>query len=469
MSSKQDSVRVEKLTDGVAMAAVPQGNVLFGCPPEILKRLVSRKWAMPDTVVVPETHVAGHSSLISLEFPLYHFLFVQRGLEQRRQFQVISTHRERSLLMEMLRITVLGPDAKEMKRVGLPSDLADEIAQETTYLALKSPETQKPYRIDEMVRFRGLDGGERSTLYPATAEHPEVQLERLQGDAFRLWSGEQAHDITLRHDEVPTPPYVIQGSPFDTRPGQFRLAVLGHSNGFDPNDAANGYLINIDGRLIMWDAPAYFRDHLQAFEVEPDQIEALIISHVHEDHIDMVESFRKPPFAVYATPEVFYSMLVKVRAVLGCSLLEARRRYDYRPIDVTRPMQIAGANFRFFHAVHAIPAVGCRIEKAVVDAKGQTKKGVLHISGDHLSRRILESMQLAGGISDRRFAFIQSLLQGDETLVLMDAGGGLIHGEHQDYADSSLKIAFMHTPTIKDALPEGQFLVKSGQQLNVLP
>ena len=125
------------------------------------------------------------------------------------------------------------------------------------------------------------------------------------------------------------------------------------------------------------------------------------------------------------------------------------------------------------HAVHAIPAVGCRIEKAVVDAKGRTKKGLLHlsrhISGDHLSRRILESMQLAGGISDRRFAFIQSLLQGDETLVLMDAGGGLIHGEHQDYADSSLKIAFMHTPAIKDALPERQFLVKSGQQLNVLP
>jgi hypothetical protein len=251
--------------------------------------------------------------------------------------------------------------------------------------------------------------------------------------------------------------------PFDDSPGQFKVTVLGRSNGFDPNDPANGYLLNLDGKVLLWDCPAYLHQHLRALKVDPQAIEAVVLSHVHEDHIDVSESLRDPPFELYATPEVYFSLLVKLSAVYGCSREEAKRFHRWHPIEVDKPMKILGAEVTFFHSVHAIPAVGCRLTKKI-----GRKLGVLHISGDQLSMAALKAMHEKGGLSNARFAEMQGLLKGDETLVLMDAGGGIIHGDYRDYLDRNTRVAYMHTGIIPEELPAGKELVKSGQVLDVL-
>src|SRR5574341_73043 len=108
------TAKLEKLTEGSFLFCSPQGNILFGCPPEILKRILASNLPMPDTVLLPEKLHHFHSSQASLEFPLYHFLFVQRGLERRRRFQVVANRRQCDGLAEMLRVTVVGPTAEEM-------------------------------------------------------------------------------------------------------------------------------------------------------------------------------------------------------------------------------------------------------------------------------------------------------------------------------------------------------------------
>jgi hypothetical protein len=117
---------------------------------------------------------------------------------------------------------------------------------------------------------------------------------------------------------------------------------------------------------------------------------------------------------------------------------------------------------QFFHSVHAIPAVGCRIQ---LNAGG--RRGLLHLSGDHLSLEALNKLHEQGGISQRRFDFIGGLLQGNETLVLVDAGGGAIHGDFRDYLKLPGRVAFMHTGLIQEQLPKGKELVASGQLLDV--
>ncbi len=185
---------------------------------------------------------------------------------------------------------------------------------------------------------------------------------------------------------------------------------------------------------------------------------------MHEDHIDVSESLRDPPFELYTTPEVYFSLLVKLMAVYGCSMEEAKAFHHWHPIDAAQPrMEIAGASFEFFHAVHAIPALGVRVEKTI-----DGKRGLLHISGDHLSNDSLDQMYKAKGIAPERHKQMHSLLTGEETLVLIDAGGGAIHGDFHDYQDIPGRIAFMHTGLIQEELPENQQLVASGQVLDVI-
>ena len=47
--------------------------------------------------------------------------------------------------------------------------------------------------------------------------------------------------------------------------------------------------------------------------------------------------------------------------------------------------------------------------------------------------------------------------------MIMDAGGGMIHGDYRDYLTIRTSIAYMHTGLIQDELPEDKHLMKSGQ------
>ena len=462
-TEEKSAVKISKMSEGAYLFCSPQGNILFGCPPEILKRILAAHLPMPDTVVVAENLHHIHSSQASLEFPLYHFLFVQRGLERERQFQVVANGRQCKGLEQLLRVTVVGPTEQEMVKAGTDPSLAKEISKETTHLSLKHPKTGKPFAINEMVNFLPVETGGQCVLYPSKDKNPEVRLERTGPSTFRVLYGEDVYDLGLSVSAEQSPVYKIKQKPMDRAAQQFKLTVLGRSNGFDPNDPANGYLINMDGKLVLWDCPAFMHSHLKKMKVDPGEIDALILSHVHEDHIDTSESLRDKPFDLYATPEVYFSLLVKLSAVFGCSLDEAKRYHKWKPIQVGKPMSICGATFQFFHSVHAIPAIGARITK-----KSGGKTGILHISGDHLSHEALEAMKKNGGISKRRSDYVMNLLDGNESLILMDVGGGAIHGDYRDYLDYDGRVAYMHTGLIQDKLPKGKHLVSSGEVLDIL-
>lgn len=457
--------QLHKVTEGSYLFCSPQGNVLFGCPPEILKRIMASHLPMPDTVVLPEKLQHFHSSQASLEFPLYHFLFVQRGLERGRKYQVVARPEQCEGLMDLLRVTVIGPEEKEMVKAGTPPGVAHELYRETQYMSLKSPATKgQPYSIPEMINFFPLSNGQNCEVYPAQEKMPAVFVERKGPAEYRILYGEEAYDIDLSVSALQAPNYEIEHQKFDDSEGLFQITVLGRSNGFDPNDPANGYILNIDGKVILWDCPAYLHLHLKKMGLSPARIDAFVLSHVHEDHIDTTEALRDTPFELYTTPEIYYSLLVKLAGVFGCSLEEAKKYHNWHPIDIdSQPMDICGAKFGFFHSVHAIPALGARIEKTV-----NGRRGLLHISGDHLSYQALKVMHKEGGISDERYNQMLSLFDGSETLILVDAGGGAIHGDYREYLKSQGRIAFMHTGLVNEELPPSMQLVSSGQVLDVL-
>ncbi|PCI25314.1 MAG: hypothetical protein COB67_10765 [SAR324 cluster bacterium] len=460
-----------QITEGATLYSSSLGNILIGCPPEILKKLLSRHAPMPDTVVIPGTLQKFSSSQACLEFPFYHFLFIQQGLARGKKFKVFAQKDVCEKLADMLRVTLLGPDWDEVlqveQRLGIPQRLnlkkVKQILAEVRFLALKAQDGHS-YLCDELVTFIPLAIGETQVVYPAFEKHPEVQLSRTGLDQFTLrCNRELTYQQEISSAQVPS--YEIKGIQVESleRESQkiFTLRCLGASEGFDASQPANGYLLRFQGKWFLWDCPAFLRSHLHAVGLEFSDLEGIFISHVHEDHLDIMQTLEPGhQVPIYTSPEIFHCMLLKLSANLNCDYDQARAYYDFHPIYADEPFELFGAQIEVFYSCHAIPALGLNLR--VPNSEGESR---LFISGDHLAQRVIQQLAKAGVYSPERLQELETRLPPTEkyNLILVDSGAGMIHGDPTDYFKNPNQVLYMHTGKPIQNIPEHHGILKSGQ------
>ncbi|MBF0288483.1 MAG: hypothetical protein HQM14_11755 [SAR324 cluster bacterium] len=463
MGHKKQHLMLHSVMEGSSLLETPTGSTLFGCPPEILKQILFQKLPIPNSIVLPAKLYRRHCSQAAIEFVFFYYLFIHNGLEKYGKFRIFGTNSQCRLLKESIRIVLIGPTEKEICEQGMPKQLAVQLSKEMQYMALQNPKTNQNYTVDEVLDWNVLEVGQQSPLYPTTKDFSEIQLKRKGKSAYQVVTAKKSIDINLSFRKKQHPVYPIQHKAAKRTPDQLSLTILGNSDGFDPKNPANGYLFNFNNRLGIWDCPNYLHVQLKKLKIKFDQIEAIVLSHVHEDHLDVAESIRKDnPIDLFCTPEVYYSFLLKVQALMNCSHQKAKKYHRWHPISIDKPYSILGASFQFFYSVHAIPAVGSHI---TVGPKNQ-KKTIL-ISGDHAPFGLIREMKEAGVLPETRFNEAINLIQGHEDLILIDAGGGTIHGNYEDYLQTEKSIHFMHTGELPIKLPESKSLVKHGQVIDL--
>ena len=464
MGSKPAIIQLHPITEGAVLIETLRGNALFGSPPEILKEILIQKLPIPHTVVLPAILHRGQCSQVAMEFLFFYYLFLYNGLEKHGKFRIFGTSKQCKNLREAMRIVVLGPTEIEMRESGMPQPLAEQLSRELYYLAPQNLETNEFYEMDDMFEWHTLEIGQEIPLFTTKEQIPEIRVLRQGNTTYQVRSARELLDLDIAIKKKQRPPYQILHKPVSVTADQLTVTVMGASDGFDPEAPANGYLFNFKGRLGIWDCPGYMHLHLQKMKINFDQIEALILSHVHEDHIDVVESIRKNnPLDLYCTPEVYYSLLLKIITVMDCSMEKAKTFHRWHPIGVDKPYSIVGAHFEFFYSIHALPTVGCRI---TIGAKEQ-KKSIL-ISSDHAAFWMMRNMKRDGVLPEKRFNASTQLVQGYEDLILIDAGGGTIHGNYEDYMDLEVAIHFMHTGELSK-LTGSKYLVKHADILDLNP
>ncbi|MBU2512818.1 MBL fold metallo-hydrolase [bacterium] len=459
------------LTEGSELYSTPLGNILIGCPPEILKVMLNKHVPMPDTIVIPGTLHKFNSSLACLEFPFYHFIFIQQGLARGKRFKIYAKKSICSKLKEMLRVTLVGPSYDEIinveSKLKVPSKLskqkAKQIVAETEFLAPKD-KNGKPYKLKEMVEFISLEIGDKETVYKPFQQYPEVTIERAGEDEFVLTC-----DRTLKSKLVINSPldpvYKIKGvkaskSERESK-SQFSVRCLGASEGFDPTQPANGFLFRFKGKWMLWDCPAFLHRHLEKIGLNLEKIDAVFISHVHEDHLDIMESIgQNKKIELYTSPEIYHCMLLKLMAILECTYQKAQEYYNYHPIYANKPFNLFGASLEVFYSSHAIPALGLKLQ-----VENGAKTSSVFLSGDTLSRRMLDTLNKSGVYSKARYAeLIDSLPENPcHDISFVDAGSGAIHGDPEDYMDNPCKIVYMHTGKKLANIPSNHLLLKAGQ------
>ena len=73
----------KEILPGAKLYTTSINAVLFGSPAEILKFLLFQKQALPSVIVIPDILGKHFTFQKSVEFLIYHFLFVQKGLVSR--------------------------------------------------------------------------------------------------------------------------------------------------------------------------------------------------------------------------------------------------------------------------------------------------------------------------------------------------------------------------------------------------
>ncbi|MCP4296634.1 MAG: MBL fold metallo-hydrolase [Proteobacteria bacterium] len=472
MDSSQPLITEYNITAGAKLYSSSLGNILIGCPPEILKILLSQHVPMPDTIVIPGTLHKFSSSQACLEFPFYHFLFIQQGLSRGKRFKVLAEKVVCEKLASMLRVTLLGPSPDVIplleSKFKIPQRLdlkkMEQVMKEVQHLALKDSD-KNILPIDKLVEFIPIEIDEKVIVFPEIENHPEVSITRLDHDEFNI-----SCDLDLQYRQdirgQQSPNYQIKGVKISAKELKsqniFSIRCFGSSEGFDANQPANGYLLRINGKWILWDCPAYAEKHLESIGITKGDIECIFISHVHEDHLDIMQTLQEgKKVELYTSPEIYHCMLLKLSANLNCSYKEAQGYYHFNPIYANQPFKLVGAEFEVFYSCHSIPALGLKLR--VPNKKGESK---LFISGDTLSKRMINQLEEEGVLEGKR---LNELLENfkdtvDYDLVLVDSGAGIIHGDPSDYFANSNRVMHMHTGKQIEGLPKHHGILKSGQR-----
>ncbi len=405
----------------------PAQSALLGSPPEILKALLKQKKKIPHVGILPDLSHKNGVSQMALEFLGYWFLFVEQGYQQGLKFRVLGTRRMCEKLYDILRITLLGPSRPEMKKWGLSKARTDMLADMAEGMAIQKDGKVQP--IEDLFEFVHLPEEEGEVWVPIFAGSRDYLIRRMGNNRYEVSDQGTIHPLDLNFEGEQLPPLADLTGEVE-KPEAFRLKVLGSYTGFDPEGPTTGMLLWVNGNGLLIDSPAGISKYLKQVGVAKDRLAAIIQTHVHDDHCALSElMLSEHSFTLITTREIYECTALKVAHIIDEPVEVVKSMMKFIEIIPGKAYRLFGAAWEFFYTVHSIPTVGFRV--TVPDEKGRPHT-LLHSSDlDHFKG--MDRLAQSGAVSPGHVDRMKNLVKGDERLAMIDAGGGMIHGEPSDW------------------------------------
>ncbi len=405
----------------------PSNSALLGSPPEILKALLKQKKKIPHVGILPDLSHKNGVSQMAFEFLGYWFLFIDQGYQLGKKFRVLGTRKMCEQLYDILRITLLGPSRIDMKKWGLGKARIEMLADMAEGMAIRKNGEVQP--IEDLFEFVHLPDEEGEVWVPIFADSRDYLIRRMGNNRYEVSDRGEIHPIDLNFEGEQLPPLVDLTGEVE-KPEAFRLKVLGSYTGFDPEGPTTGMLLWVNGNGLLIDSPAGISKYLKQVGVAKDRLAAIIQTHVHDDHCALSElMLSEHAFTLITTREIYECTLLKVAHIIDEPVEVVRSMVKFTEVIPGKTYRMFGAAWEFFYTVHSIPTMGFRV--TVPDEKGMPHT-LLHSSDlDHFKG--MEQLVKDGAVSLDHFERMKNLVKGDERLAMIDAGGGLIHGDPSDW------------------------------------
>jgi len=448
---------VDEMMTGCVLVEIEDETIMFGSPPEIIKVLMTSGKPMPTTVVLPANFFWLEEVQVELEFPLFHFLFFRGGFSQGEKFKVIGTAAQIERIRQILRLTLVGPNASLMRKWRIPQqEIARQLAI-TNHFALKKHEGSIA-DVDDLVEFIYFKHGK--------TELKGLQIEVKNKNVFSITYRGENRIINLNFYKRQKPPNKIQVDPaFQLNRPAFGLLALSHcTSGFDPIGFTTGFVLFINSMALLIDGPSWTKEHLRAYGLSISEIKGNILSHTHGDHasvIDTIISGRK--INLITIKEVYRSFIYKLSLLIGWPENNIKKMIHCIEVSLDKPYFWFGATFRFFRAVHTIATIGFEVT--------YNGKKIIY-SGDTVWGRPLQNLFAAGIVDQSTYDPLANIFTSKADLIIMDGGGGLIHPDPVELNKLPKKVKQKTYLTHRSDLPErvtGLNLIRPGQQWEFVP
>lgn len=431
-------------------------TILFAQPPEVLKGLLREKITRFDTLVLTDIKEKNGSLLNNLEFPFYFFLFVAKGLAENRKINLVGDVESISQALRLLRFTLFGPTRSELELWQTPKELREEWLGVSEHLALKDG-SGKSIPIEGFFNQIPFENG--------LAVAGGFAIQHTGTDQYMVSS--QGGDVTvdLNDDLRIIPPYPV---PMDYVPGgqtKMGLEILGGASGFSTTEPCTGLALCYNGDYILIDSIPFLDQHLYARGISKNQVSAVFLTHLHDDHCSMFPLIEMPQqVEVITTREIYNMAIEKLSCNLGWSTDVVAQCFLLVEVRPGETLNYYGLSIEVHTTVHSIPTIG-----ATFSTLHQGQYRDICIVGDNQNMVAVREMAKTGIVREGTLNNLERLYTDDFHLLIADGGAGAIHGDPNDSLDSRAeRVVFVHVDELPEELTTTFSLASAGKRYTVL-
>ncbi len=443
---------ITEVTAGVALCRAAEQNILFGCPPEVIKHLMLKGLGSPEVIVLPDTPYRFNVLQNCTEFPLYYFLFVERNFMQGKKLTIVGPPAHLKANRKLLRLTLVGPTRKEYDALG-QSPWYDELYREARAISVKNSEG-KELTIDDFVDFIPFKDG----------------VARLQNGTEILHTGRDQYrvnsdSIDIRFETPQAPPYDLRSDFTTTMPSHFGVTVLGGASGFIADKPCSGLVLHYNSEHMLIDCVPYLEQALNARGISSTEIRSIFLTHIHDDHCNIFPLLRlSNKVRLIATKEIFWMAMMKLSLQTLLPIEDLSLMFEFVEVKPYETTEFFGLSIEPHYTVHSIPTIGATFRMK----EGNTSRSVVFI-GDNKSFTDIESMVTQGIVRHEKFDALRKLYTDPYDILFADGGMGILHGNPRDALKSQAeRIVFMHLEKLPPEFDATFSQATHGKRYNII-
>ncbi len=445
-----------KVTHGVYWISIPDADLrlLCGCPADTVKQLkklglinTSVKEGVeyetgPNAILLSDLLIQnGHFSNLA-EFPVLQMLYNQ-GLgipghpnNTGQKPLLVGSEEQVEAQLEYLMRGNYGLLSKEEL---LESGISEELADKIMILKLKFA-FGKIKKSEEFIETRTVNN-EWVEL------QNDVLIRRLHTNIFEIQYKKNfvSVDLNLNHYDEYEVPYVLGYH----RTGREYFSVIhsGEGNGWDVNRPSMSSIIQFQGKIYLIDAGPNIGNILMSLGISINEIEGVFHTHAHDDHFAGLPALMKSDHKIkyYSTSLIRLSVLKKLGSLISFSENDFNHYFDIHDLKMDEWNNIEGLEVMPILSPHPVEtnafyfrALGNRGYKTYAHLADIVSLKVLHelSQGSQKDKQVMD--EFYNNITKTYFIPVD--------LKKIDAGGGMIHGNAEDFVDDkSAKIVLSHT------------------------
>lgn len=432
-----------------------QTVVLAGQPPEVLKSLLINNITRFDAMLMTDIKEKDGSLLNNLEFPFYFFVFVARGLAEGRKIKLVGEEADISHVLRLLRLTLMGPTRAELDGWGTNEDLKEEWLAISNALAV--PDSNGvPIPVENYFEAIPFENGR--------AQVGTLQIDHTGTDQYKFSNSQGSVQCDIPLDIVVKPPYSV-GS--DYVPGglvKLGIEVLGGASGFSVDEPCTGLALCYNGEYMLIDSLPFLDNHLYARGISKNQISAVFLTHLHDDHCAMFPLMLMPHrVEVISTKEIYAMAMEKLACQLGWSAEVIAEHFILKEVIPGQALNYYGLFIEPHLTVHSIPTIGATF--SIRNKEGSRR---LCIIGDNDSLSSIRKLHEAGHVRSETLQNLERLFKDDFHMMFADGGAGAIHGDPADALESKAeRVVFVHVEDLPAEFSNTFSLASSGKRYTV--